>query len=103
MFLLSLDFALVQLSITQFCMCEGQMHERKGDETLTTMLCSTLMCLPPYGCCLKQGQVVGASVADLILLCSATLGEKDRQKQVSFPISSRRVKLRQDEVIQVLS
>lgn len=32
MFLLPLDFALVQLSFTHFCMCEGQMHIRKGGQ-----------------------------------------------------------------------
>lgn len=94
MFLPPLDFALVQLSITQFCMCEEQMHVRKGDDTLTTMLYGTLTCLPPYRCSQKQGQVVGASVTGLSLFCSKVLGEKDRLKQVSFPISPSRVMFR---------
>jgi len=34
----TLDFALMQLSNTQLCVCEGHTHGRKGDGTLTTTL-----------------------------------------------------------------
>lgn len=58
------------------------------------MVYSALTCPPPYGGYQKQGHVVGVSVTGLSLLCSAILGEKDSLKEVSFPISPRRVKFR---------